>query len=42
MYMPNFIKIGSSIYKLIRAIHRHTDNKVHLRSHFFLKIMILN
>jgi hypothetical protein len=37
MYMPNFIKTGSS-NKLIRAMHRHTDSKVHLRSlHFFLQ-----
>jgi hypothetical protein len=26
MYIPGFIKIGSGIQKLIRGIHRHTDN----------------
>jgi hypothetical protein len=25
IYLPNFIKIGSGIPKLIRGIHRHTD-----------------
>jgi hypothetical protein len=25
-YMPNFIKNGSGIQKLIRGIHRHTQN----------------
>jgi hypothetical protein len=25
IYIPNFIKIGSGIQKLIRGIHRHID-----------------
>jgi hypothetical protein len=25
VYIPNFIKVGSSTQKLIRGIHRHTD-----------------
>jgi hypothetical protein len=25
-YIPSFIKIGSAIHKLIRVMHRHTDN----------------
>jgi hypothetical protein len=28
MYIPNFIKTGSAIQKLIRGIHRHTDSMV--------------
>jgi hypothetical protein len=27
LYIPNFIKIGSAIQKLIWEIHRHTDRK---------------
>jgi hypothetical protein len=26
IYKPSFIKIGSSIQKLIRGVHRHTDS----------------
>jgi hypothetical protein len=26
LYIPNLIKIGSGIQKLLRGIHRHTDN----------------
>jgi hypothetical protein len=26
IYIPNLIKIGSSIQKLIRGIHRHIDS----------------
>jgi hypothetical protein len=26
MYIPNFMKIGSGIQKLIWGIHRHTDS----------------
>jgi hypothetical protein len=26
IYIPSFINIGSSIQKLIRGIHRHTDS----------------
>jgi hypothetical protein len=28
MYVPNFIKIGSGVQKLIGRIHRHTDSMV--------------
>jgi hypothetical protein len=28
IYIPNFIKTGSGIQKLIRGIQRHTDSKV--------------
>jgi hypothetical protein len=28
IYISNFVKIGSSIQKLIREIHRHTDSMV--------------
>jgi hypothetical protein len=27
MYIPSFIKIGSSIQNLVGEIHRHTDSK---------------
>jgi hypothetical protein len=27
MYIPSFIMIGSSIQKLIKGIHRHTERK---------------
>jgi hypothetical protein len=26
VYIPNFIKTGSGIQKLVRGIHRHTDS----------------
>jgi hypothetical protein len=26
IYIPNFVKIGSAIQKLIRGIRRHTDS----------------
>jgi hypothetical protein len=28
IYIPSFMKTGSSIQKLIRGIHRHTDSIV--------------
>jgi hypothetical protein len=28
IYVPNFVKIGLCIQKLIREIHRHTDSMV--------------
>jgi hypothetical protein len=35
IYIPNFIKIGSGIQKLMDGVHRHIDNKVILQAYFF-------
>jgi hypothetical protein len=35
IYIPSFIKIGSSVQKLIMGIHRHTDSMVISYAYFY-------